>query len=152
MANGQQKAKENVIAFRNWVATMTDDDYRQLVFRGLLNRTEVAKAIGCAKSALRQNPALKRELEKLENSLRPPLSDVLPPLTEEAESNKDTVKQYDTSKSKSMRESKRLSELEVENNQLKAENDALRSALKRHELMAEVASTLVKFGLVKKDV
>lgn len=42
---------------------MADDDYRQIVHRGKLNRNEVAKGVGCAKSALLQNPKLRGLLE-----------------------------------------------------------------------------------------
>ena len=59
MANGQEKARENLVAFQRWAATKTDDDLKQIVFRGQLNRGEVANAIGIGKSAVRQNPAIK---------------------------------------------------------------------------------------------
>ena len=62
MASGQQKAQQNLEAFEVWKATQTDDDFKQIVFRGQLNRIEVAKGIGCGKSALNQNPALKKAL------------------------------------------------------------------------------------------
>lgn len=57
-----------------------DGDFEQIVFRGQLNRGEVAKAIDIGKSALRQNPAIKEGLEKVEQELRD--RGVLPPLTE----------------------------------------------------------------------
>lgn len=59
MASGQQKAKQNLIAFEVWQATQTDDDFKKITFRGQLNSGEVANAIGCGKSALKQNPALR---------------------------------------------------------------------------------------------
>ena len=52
--NGQQKAQQNLNNFQAWVATQTDDDFKQIVVRGNLNRGEVAKAVGCGKSALTQ--------------------------------------------------------------------------------------------------
>lgn len=54
MASGQQKAKHNLDAFASWVATQTDEDFKQIVYRG-----EIATTIDCGKSALNQNPALK---------------------------------------------------------------------------------------------
>ncbi|HIF9326489.1 TPA: hypothetical protein ACX6RP_002931 [Photobacterium damselae] len=60
MANGQQKAQENLKAFEIWEATQTDDNLKQIVFRGQLNRIEVAKGIGCGKSALYPNPSQQR--------------------------------------------------------------------------------------------
>ena len=54
-----KKARENLVAFQRWAATKTDDDLKQIVFRGQLNRGEVANAIGIGESAVRQNPAIK---------------------------------------------------------------------------------------------
>lgn len=45
MASGQQKAQQNLEAFEVWKATQTDHDFKQIVFRGQLNRIEVAKGI-----------------------------------------------------------------------------------------------------------
>ena len=59
MTNGQEKARENLVAFQRWAATKTDDYLKQIVFRGQLNCGEVANAIGIGKSAVRQNPAIK---------------------------------------------------------------------------------------------
>ena len=52
------------------MATQQDDDFKQVKFRGQLNRIEVAKAVGCGKSALNQNPSLRKELKQLEGNLR----------------------------------------------------------------------------------
>ncbi|QQD24750.1 hypothetical protein GJQ55_09875 [Venatoribacter cucullus] len=70
MSNGQERARQNLSAFQRWVATQTDDDFKQIVFRGQLNRGEVAKAIGIGKSALRQNPAIFSQNQKLKSPLR----------------------------------------------------------------------------------
>lgn len=70
MANGQQKAIHNLEAFQVWQATQSDDDFKQIIFKGKLNRGEITKAVGCGKSALNQNPELNETLVKLENTLR----------------------------------------------------------------------------------
>lgn len=70
MVSGRQQAEVNVQAFEQWVASMQLADFQYMVFRGKLHRGEVAKAVGCAKSALQQNPRLKEGLEKLEEWLR----------------------------------------------------------------------------------
>ena len=80
--NGQQKAQENLEAFEVWQATQTDDDFKQIVFGGKLNRGEVAKGVGCGKSALTQNPLIRKALKKLEDELRD--EGVLPPLNKTA--------------------------------------------------------------------
>ena len=60
MASGQQRAQQNLEAFEVWQATQSDDDFKQIVFKGKLNRIEVAKGVGCGKSALSQTLRLER--------------------------------------------------------------------------------------------
>lgn len=129
MANGQQKAQQNVDAFIRWSATMTDDDYRQIVHRGKLNRIEVAKGVGCAKSALLQNPKLRALLEELESDLRK--RNVLPELTEKAKVVQSEPKQYDKTASKRLQDANRIAELEQEVLRLKMQ-------LERFQELSEV--------------
>lgn len=143
MANGQRRAEENVAAFHAWVATQSDDDFRQITHLGQLKRGEIAKGVGCGKSALRQNPALKDALEKLEAKLR--VREVLPPLTDKAESNKGKPQEYDPGKSRSILESKRLSTLEAENIELKAKVAELEGKLERY---GELSETLSEMGFM----
>ncbi|MAC22965.1 VPA1267 family protein [Marinobacter sp.] len=142
MANGQEKARENLVAFQRWAATQTDNDFKQIVFRGQLNRGEVASAIGIGKSALRQNPAIKSALDNLETVLRE--RGVLPPLTETAQQQRSAPKPYDASVNKRAMESKRLSVLEQENIELKARVATLEAKLKRYGELSEVLS---EFGV-----
>ena len=93
MASGQQKSQQNLEAFEVRKATQTDGDFKQIVFRAQLNRIEVAKGIGCVKSALNQNPALKNALKALEDELRS--IGVLPPLTDAAKKNEGKPQAYD---------------------------------------------------------
>lgn len=74
MANGQQ----NLEAFEVWQATQTDDDFTQIIYRGQLHHGKVAKALGCGKSTLTQNPSLSKALKALEESLHE--RGFLPPL------------------------------------------------------------------------
>ena len=144
MANGQQKAQENLIKFQLWSSTQTDDDYKQIIYRGSLNRGEIAKAIGCGKSALNQNPALKEALNTVEADLRE--RGVLPPLTDQgkqAEAGKS--KEYDHTYTKRIVESKRLSELEAENLSLKAEVQELKRALER---FGELSKSMSELGFI----
>lgn len=110
MANGQQKATANLSSFIIWQATMTDDGFKQIVFRGGLNRGEIATACGFGKSALNQNPQIKSALKKLEDDLR--TRNVLPRLTEKAKSEKVKPKKYDKTVSQRMRGAKRVTDLE----------------------------------------
>jgi hypothetical protein len=143
MANGQQKAQQNLDAFQAWYATQTDDDFKQIVFRGQLNRGEVAKAIGCGKSALNQNPALKDALAKVEADLR--VKGVLPPEQPLVALMKGEVKEYDKTANRKARDNNHLSKLEVENIELRAENKELREKLERFK---ELSETLSEMGLM----
>tara|TARA_B000000460_G_scaffold249504_1_gene230965 strand:- start:7796 stop:7987 length:192 start_codon:yes stop_codon:yes gene_type:complete len=58
--NGQQKAQQNLEKFEVWQATQTDDDFKQIIFRGQLNRIEVAKGVGCASLLLTRIQRLER--------------------------------------------------------------------------------------------
>ncbi|MGB0833346.1 MAG: VPA1267 family protein [Psychrobium sp.] len=133
MANGQQKAEQYVNSFISWSATMKDNDYKQITYRGNLSRIEVAKAVGCAKSSLLQNPRLKTLLSELEDDLRE--RSILPPLTESAKSNQSKPKQYDKTASKRLQDSKRISELEQEVLRLKMQ---LERFTELSEVMAEL--------------
>ena len=142
MSNGQERARQNLSAFQSWVATQTDEDFKQIIFRGQLNRGEVAKAIGIGKSALRQNPAIKTALESLEQNLRD--RGVLPGLTETAWAQRSEPKRYDPSVNQRAMETRRLSVLEQENIELKARVATLEAKLKRYGELSEV---LTEFGV-----
>jgi len=133
MANGQQKAEQYVNSFISWIATMKDDDYKQMEYRGNLSRVEVAKAVGCAKSALLQNPKLRILLTELEDKLRE--RSILPSLTDTAKSDLIKPKAYDKTASKRLQDSKRISELEQEVLRLKMQLDRFTEL---SEVMAEL--------------
>lgn len=143
MASGQQKAQQNLEAFEVWKETLTDDDFRQIIFRGQLNRNEVAKGIGCGKSALNQNPALKNSLKDLEDKLRN--RGVLPPLTGTAKRSTDKPKVYDNTTNHKLLDSKHVSVLEAENIELQAKVKELE---KRLERFGELSETLSEMGLM----
>jgi hypothetical protein len=143
MANGQQKAQQNLDAFHVWRATQNDDDFKQIIYRESLSRGEVAKAIGCGKSALNQNPALKKALKELEDTLRS--KGVLPRLTDKAKDNSDKPKQYDNTSSRKLMDSRRLSSLEAENIELKAKVKELEVKLER---FGELSETLSEMGFM----
>ncbi|WP_305815644.1 VPA1267 family protein [Photobacterium leiognathi] len=143
MASGRQKAQHNLEAFKVWVATQSDDDFKQIIYRGQLNRIEVAKRIGCGKSALNQNPALKDALKALEDELRD--RSILPPLTNSAKKNECKPKAYDNTANRKLLDSKRVSSLEAENIELKAKVKELE---KRLERFGELSETLSEMGLM----
>ncbi|MBC7000937.1 hypothetical protein BIZ37_00090 [Photobacterium sp. BZF1] len=135
MANGREKAKQNLASFQAWVATQTDGDLEQIIWDDKLNRTEIAKACGFTKSVLRQNPAVAKLLAELEDRLRE--SKVLPALTAKAAANKGKPKPYDHTANQRRLDSSNLSALEKKNIELMAENDKLKAD--KEELEAKVA-------------
>ncbi|MCS6128547.1 hypothetical protein G3485_15560 [Shewanella baltica] len=141
--NGTEKALQNLSAFQTWVATQSDEDFTQITFRGQLNRGEVAKAIGCGKSALTQNPALKDALKLLEDNLRG--KGILPPEAETAKGHNDKPKQYDNTANRRAMDSNRLSVLEAENIELKAKVKELEGKLER---FGELSETLSEMGFM----
>ena len=143
MSNGQQKALQNLEAFQVWQATQTHDDFQQIIVRGQLNRGEVAKAVGCGKSAFTQNPALKKALALLEENLRE--KGVLPPLKQAVKDNIEKPKQYDNTVNLKQLNSKRLSTLESENIELKAKVNELENKLERY---GELSETLYEMGIM----
>jgi predicted RNase H-like nuclease (RuvC/YqgF family) len=142
MANGRDAAKVTVAAFEAWKATQDDDSYSQIIYRGSLSRSEICKAIDCGRSALRQNPELKRQLDELEDNLRK--RNVLPPLTAEAKAKKaDTSpKLYSGEGKKLATQSNRLQALEVEVIDLRAKNAELERELSRLKELSDVVSEL----------
>ncbi|MEZ9369652.1 VPA1267 family protein [Shewanella sp. 10N.286.51.B2] len=143
MANGQQKAQQNLDAFLEWEATQDDDDFKEIVRRGQLNRVEIAKAVGFGKSTLSQNPAVVKNLKRLEDCLRE--RGVLPPLTEAAKKETDKPKQYDNTANRKALDSKRLSALEAENIELKTKVKELKGKLER---FGELSETLSEMGFM----
>ena len=143
MANGQQKAQQNLDAFEAWAATQSDEDFKQIINQGKLHRGEIAKAIGCSRSALTQNPKLKRAVERVENELRD--RGISPPLTQEALQSVNKPKKYDNTASRRALDSKRLSSLEAENIELKGKVTELENKLKR---FGELNETLAELGFM----
>ncbi|MFM5786924.1 VPA1267 family protein [Aeromonas veronii] len=143
MGSGAEKAKETVRAFELWKATQTDDSYRQIIHRGNLSRGEIAKAIDCGRSALVQNPELRKKLQHLEDSLRE--KGVLPPITAQVKTHTDAPKTYDPTTHRRLLDTKRVSILEQENIELKAQLRELKARLER---FGELSETLAEMGIL----
>ena len=133
--SGQQKADQNLTTFLSWVASKSDADFREMVLRGQLNRKEIARECGFAKSVLLQNPRVKESLRSLETQLRE--RDILPPVADPATPAPVT----DTPNPRAAADKARLKRLEAENAALRAEVMELRGQLQRYRLMDDVLST-----------
>lgn len=131
MASGQQTAVENYQKFLTWVSSKTDNDYKQMVYRGQLSRKEIATECHIGKSALTQNPQIKAELTLLENELR--VRGVLPEKVVYKET--DNLPLRDIDKPKNRQDSMRLSRLEQEATALRAENNHLKLMLEKYSLL-----------------
>ena len=140
MASGRQLAEQNIAAFEAWVATQSDEDFAQIIFKGKLNRMEVAKGVGCGKSALNQNPSLRKRLTELEEQLRN--RGVLPPLSDKAKAQAGQPKEYDNKSARRILDTKRTSQLEQENIELKARVKELEAQLERFGELSEVLSEM----------
>ncbi len=105
----------------------------------------MAKGTGCSKSALNQNPALRKALKALENELRS--KGVLPPLTDAAKKNEGKPQAYDNTANRQLLDSKRVSSLEAENIELKAKVKELEKRLERFD---ELSETLSEMGLMRR--
>lgn len=143
MASGQQLAKHNLEQFRTWRATQTDEDFLQIIHLGRLKRVEIAKAIGCGKSALTQNPGLRAEIDALESELRN--RGILPPLLEAAHTSADQSREYNISATRLARNDHRSARLEQENIELKARIRELERHLAR---FGELSETLAEMGVM----
>jgi len=131
----QKKAAENIDLFESWIARQTNTDFKNIVRRGQLNRQEIAYGVGFSKSVLRQNPAVKSRLARLEDELRQ--KGTLPPKTEQLiqEEKENKLKKYDAEASRRSFDKRRLQELEAQNLELKAK-------LKRYEELSEVLTEM----------
>lgn len=135
MASGQQIAEQNFVAFHAWVVSKTDDDFREYVHKGKLNRSEIAAECRFSRSVLIQNPAIKRALEVLEVRLRG--TGVLPSLIASTLSDNQELPMRDNDVKQRRYDSQRLNKLEQENAALRAELSAAKLMLGRYRLLAE---------------
>lgn len=134
MASGQQLAEENIRRFTAWSQSKKDEDFRNMVSRGKLSRTEIAAECGFAKSALSQNPRIVKALSTLESGLRE--RGVLPPVdVSDERTSSPMVRSPDAARL--ARDAERLSRLEQENASLKAENAELKRVLGRYTVLQE---------------
>jgi chromosome condensin MukBEF ATPase and DNA-binding subunit MukB len=105
-----------------------------------LNRNEIAKKTGIARSTMNNNPLIKADLADLEDSLRQGLNPVLQPLKE----NPGQSYQIKKLVTKVSREEKRMSKVETENAILRAERDELRKENKQlHEIIEKNNFTVI---------
>jgi hypothetical protein len=127
--NGQERGAEHFESFQRWAAELTDADAKSMVRGGQLSRAEICKAVGCARSVLRQNPRVKQALDELEEGLRS--RGVLPTAhVQDAE-----LPLRATGQLQRATDRERLKQLEVENASLRAALSEMRKKLQRWEAL-----------------
>ena len=134
MASGQQIAEQNLAAFIAWSVSKSDDDFREYVHRGKLKRSEIADECGFGKSALVQNPSIKKALEALEERLR--CAGVLPPLVADTQLLNEAPPMRDKEAKQRRNDGHRLNALEQENAALRAELAEAKAMLKQYNLLS----------------
>jgi len=139
MANGQQLAKINFETFISWKDTQRLDDFKKIIKDGKLSRTEIAKSSGLGKSSLYQNPSIRNALSELEERLR--AYQILPALNEST--NPSRLKHSKENHSKS--ETKKISALETQNLELKAQ---VRYLEERLNCFTELSESMIELGIL----
>lgn len=137
--------------FRIWSGTMSDDDFRRIVYApmGILNRQQIKKHAGLSDQAIKKNASVKQELKNLEDRLR--ARGVLPPLNDSGKKARAGVKLYDTTAQKSETNSERVAKLESSNHDLRARISELeKEVVKLRSRLASNRETVeaVKDGLM----
>ena len=135
MASGQQIAEQNFQLIDAWRLSKHDQDFREMVSRGVLSRKEIAKECGFAKSALDQNPRIKALLKQTEDELR--LRGILPSLEQRVVTEGELPALRDAGWQHVIRDNERLKRLEQENASLHAENAELKRQLQRFAVLQE---------------
>jgi hypothetical protein len=140
MASGQQIAEANFQRFTTWLASKSDNDFRQLVNKreGRLSRKDIVAECGFGGSAITQNPRINEALLGKEAELRE--LGVLPPLIAKKQEDAPILAAVSTASPKSF-DAERLRRLELENASLKAENQELKNRLSKFAILREVLST-----------
>jgi hypothetical protein len=140
MGSAEQAKQDTFDKFMSWSATQDDSCFSQIVFRGKLNRKEIALGAGIGKSALTQNELIVSELSTLEDSLRD--RGVLPKKTDERIEKEKQPKEFDQSATSNALTKRRSSKLEQENIELKAIIRELELKLAKYSELGDVISEL----------
>lgn len=140
--SGQQIGQEAVENFNSWVKKMRKEDWPGVVHGGKIKRTEIMKHAKCGRPAITQNKPLAKRILEVETDLRK--RGVLPPLVSrgESESGLGDTKPFDQNATKRIRQSEHLSQLEDDNQRLKAENNWLKQELSRYEEISDALNEL----------
>ena len=134
MPNGANKGAQNFQIFLRWMASKTDNDFRQMIRQGYLNRKLIAFECNFCKSALVQNPAIRSSLMALESNLRD--RNILPSLPIRENRHNGLMIE-----NKSIPQpEKNVKQINLDNEYLRLRVEKLEFALKRYELLEKIMS------------
>lgn len=138
MPNGKQVGDENFQKFLSWQASRTEEDFRQLERRGILNRTEIHKECGFSRSVLSSNPDVKRSLRVLEEDLRK--RGVLPLKAEQDDIDDGCVSMREAGAQRAAFNAERMRRLEQENASLRNELYEVKRQLEQYTTLQQALS------------
>ncbi|MDA0151584.1 VPA1267 family protein [Vibrio sp. Makdt] len=151
--SGREQGQLNKTLFNNWVASLTDDDFRRLKNGTQLNRELVAEECGFSRSVLYQNRTIRAALERLDESKRQ--EGILDAVDSESI---ETKQSFDVNDNSSIRQSvtsvehdqnlkkiqklnDKVRTLEAKVLDLESQNNKLKTALSRYEEVSNVLSS-----------
>jgi hypothetical protein len=139
--NGQQKAEQDVQAFKDWMNLMTKEAYVELVHRGKLKRKTMADQAGVLVGQLTKNTEIIKLLAELEDSLR--ADGILPQQTAQGKQ-QDAKPTLDKESVKREKSESRVPALEQKILELESENAMLKGKLGRFSEHIEVTQELAE--------
>ena len=147
----RQKGDVNANKFRAWVAATSDEQFKPMVieWRGVLSKAEISKACGVSVNALKTNKEIVTALKALESGLR--ARGVIPPLTEAGKAAERAPKAYNPNEAKIRADAQRLTELERDNQDLRAKVSKLESLLASNAETIDAIDELGIFKTLKKE-
>jgi hypothetical protein len=147
--SGKQTSALRIVAFKEWAASMTEQDYVSIIEGGQLNRVKMAEQClelypetNFDRQAFTKNKNIKNLLKDLEDGLR--ASGILPELTDEGEieQKKPTLNRKSI---KAAQEQSRVPFLEQRIIELECELEATKGQLGRFSELSETMQELSEF-------
>lgn len=134
----KESKDSNLSAFCYWVSSKSTFDFKKYERRGKLNRVDISRECGFARSVCDQNPRVRRALDELESRLRS--EGVL-----QSKTIQDQGLQDQLPLASSCSDTLRIKELELENAILRSELAELKEKFSKYTVFAE---TLLESGRI----
>lgn len=138
MSNGKQMGDDYYLKFLEWAAGKTDQEFKLLERRGILNRSEICKELVFSRSVFTSNPHINAALQKLEEGLRE--RGVLPAEEEKEPFDKNTAPVREVGARNAGVDAERMRRLELDNAALRQELTEIKRQLQKYSTLAEALS------------